>query len=150
MTVFFHGNFGLDRPRMAQILQVALANPEYTDKELAEPFGYGAPFASIYRSWLHKAGLSNLRRPVTLTDLGEVVLKHDKNLSSKPTLWFIHHQLTREPDRAEAWHFFIHKFRQAHESFTTEDLRRGLIKQLGPHDMDRGFNSPVQHAGYLL
>ena len=114
MTVFFHGNFGLDRARMAQILDLALANPEYTDRELAKPFGYGAPFASIYRSWLHKTGLSNLRRPVTLTDLGKVVLKHDKNLSAKPTLWFMHHQLSYTPVRAEAWHYFIHNFRAVH------------------------------------
>lgn len=135
MTVFFHGSFGLDRARMAQILDLALANPEYTDKELAKPFGYGAPFASIYRSWLHKTGLSNLRRPVALTDFGNVVFRHDKKLSAKPTLWFMHHQLTRESERAEAWHFFIHKFRLDHESFTTEDLRKGLILQLSPHDM---------------
>lgn len=135
MTVFFHGNFGLDRPRMAQLLELALANPEYSDEELAKFFGYGAPFASTYRSWLHKTGLANLRRPVTLTDLGKVVLRHDKNLSANPTLWFLHHQLSCEPDRAEAWHYFIHKFRPAHESFTTDDLRRGLIMQLSPHDM---------------
>jgi len=135
MTVFFHGNFALDRPRMAQLLSLALANPEYSDKDLAKPFGYGAPFASVYRSWLHKTGLSNLRRPVTMTDLGKVVLRHDKDLSAKPSLWFMHHQLTHKPDRAEAWHFFIHKFRPAHENFTTEDLRRGLILQLSPHDM---------------
>ncbi|WP_322864747.1 DUF4007 family protein (plasmid) [Aquicoccus sp. G2-2] len=135
MTVFFHGNFALDRPRMAQLLMLALANPKYSDKDLAKPFGYGAPFAAIYRSWLHKCGIANLRRPVTLTDLGKVVFEHDPNLSTMPTLWFLHHQLTREPDRAEAWHFFIHKFRPSHENFTEEDLRKGLIVQLSPHDM---------------
>lgn len=135
MTVFFHGNFGLDRPRMAQLLELALAKPKYGDKDLAKPFGYGAPFASTYRSWLHKSGLTNLRRPVGLTNLGEVVLQHDQNLSAIPTLWFMHHQLTTYPDRAEAWNFFIHEFRPANRSFSKEDLRAGLIKRLSPHHM---------------
>lgn len=130
MTVFFHGNFGLDRLRMAQLLELALANPKYSDKELAKPFGYGAPYASIYRSWLHKAGFVNLRRPVTLTDLGAVVFEHDNDLSATSTLWFMHHQLSSEPARAEAWHYFVHKFRPAHETFTIDDLKRGLTIQL--------------------
>lgn len=135
MTVFFHGNFGLNRARMAQLLNLALTNPDDTDRELAKSFGYGAPFASVYRSWLHKCGLTNLRRPTTLTDLGAVIHENDNSLSATPTLWFMHHQLSQIPDRAEAWHFFIHKFRPAHSSFTLDELRRGLVVQLSPHSM---------------
>ena len=60
MTVYFHGNFGLNRERMAKILYKALRNPEARDKNLAKPFGYNAPFTARYRSWLHKTGMVKL------------------------------------------------------------------------------------------
>jgi|GEM_PF-6947183 len=61
MAIYFHGNFGLNRPGMAALLKLALENPNMRDKELAAPFDYGAPYARIYRSWLHKTGIAELR-----------------------------------------------------------------------------------------
>ncbi len=46
MTVLFHGNFALNRRHLAGIVDLALKNTKLKDKDLAEPFGYGAPFAS--------------------------------------------------------------------------------------------------------
>lgn len=135
MTVFFHGNFGLDRPRMAKLLELGLVNPALSDVDLAKPFGYGAPFAAIYRSWLHKTGFTRLRKPMSLTEFGEAIHSHDPGISQTETLWFMHHQLTDDPSRVEAWHFFIHKFRNENKEFTSDDLKRGLITQLSPHSM---------------
>ena len=58
MTVYFHGSFGLNRTYMAKILEAALKGPKLKDKDLGSIFGYGAPFSSRYRSWLHKTGLT--------------------------------------------------------------------------------------------
>jgi len=82
MTVLFHGNFALDRPRMAKLIGLAMKNPKLKDKELAEPFGYGAPFAATYRSWLHKVGLAEMGLPLSLTPMGSVVLKNDAALGT--------------------------------------------------------------------
>lgn len=133
MTVYFHGNFGLHRPRMAALLERALANPMMRDKELAEPFGYGTPYGQRYRSWLHKTGIIELDFPVRLTPKGEVVWQHDPKLETLTTQWFMHWELTTDPTRAEAWHWFIHEFLPSHPTFTREDLMNGLMIKLQPH-----------------
>ncbi|MEM8971852.1 MAG: DUF4007 family protein [Pseudomonadota bacterium] len=134
MTVFFHGNFGMNRERMSDILKTGLQNPTYRDGELAKPFGYGAPFASAYRSWLHKSGVIELRLPIVLTDFGEVLRLKDPGLCEVPTLWYLHQQLTTDPFRAEAWHFFMGEFRSLHPRFSLTDLRNALIMKLSAHD----------------
>ncbi|WP_299784323.1 DUF4007 family protein [uncultured Roseobacter sp.] len=134
MTVFFHGNFGLNRERMSRILANALKQPTLRDKELAEPFRYGAPFASAYRSWLHKSGVIELRFPIVLTRFGEVLREKDPEFRKVPTLWFIHQQLTADPERAEAWHFFMGEFRSMWTQFSVADLRNGLVMKLSAHD----------------
>lgn len=133
MTVFFHGNFGLDRPRMAKLAGMASENPERDDADLAKEFGYGAPFAATYRSWLHKGGIARRGRPFRLTDFGQVVLKHDPDFLSPVTMWFLHHELTIDPERAEAWHFFVYEFRPKHPRFTKDVLQMGLMEKLRGH-----------------
>ncbi len=43
MSVLFHGSFGLNREYMSGLLAHALSDATAKDKELAKPFGYGAP-----------------------------------------------------------------------------------------------------------
>ena len=133
MAVYFHGNFGLNRSYMAGILKHALADSSAKDADLAKPFGYGAPMAAKYRSWLHKTGLTESGRPLSLAPAGEVIWEKDPNLESLTTQWFIHWELTQHPTRAEAWHFFIHEFLRIHASFTRDDLLEGLTEKLRPH-----------------
>lgn len=119
---------------MSRILEYALSRPEHRDKQLAEPFGYGAPFAAAYRSYLHKTGVIELRLPVALTQFGEVIRENDPGFSKEPTLWFLHQQLTADPERAEAWHFFMGEFRSMCQRFKVSDLRNGLVMKLSAHD----------------
>lgn len=133
MSVYFHANFGLNRSRMAGLLKQALNNPNYRDEELAKPFGYHAPFAQKYRSWLNKAGIIDLDFPVRLMPKGQVVWEKDPNFETLTTQWFIHWELTQSPDRAEAWHFFIHEFLPTREEFTVEELIHGLMLKLRAH-----------------
>ena len=133
MTVYFHGSFGLNRSRMAGILSEALKNPDLRDKELAKPFGYNAPFTARYRSWLHKTGMIELGYPLNLTEFGKVVYEKDPELESSATQWFLHHELTTDPLRAEAWHYFAHEFLPSHKKFAKDDLLSGLTDQLRPH-----------------
>lgn len=133
MTVYFHGSFGLNRPYMAGILKRGMDKPTITDAELAKPYKYGAPFAARYRSWLHKIGIVELDLPIRLTPIGEIVYENDPNLESLTTQWLMHWELTLDPTRAEAWHFFIHEFLPKHEIFTRQDLINGLMKKLRYH-----------------
>lgn len=133
MAVYFHGNFGLNRERMASILKNGLTNPILTDDELAAPFGYKAEFTKRYRSWLHKTGLTQPGLPLRLTPMGEVVWQKDPALGTLATQWFMHWELTQDPTRTETWHFFANEFLPQHETFTKENLLNALTVRLLPH-----------------
>lgn len=134
LTVFFHGSFGLNRERMARLLKIGLENSSYRDKDLAASFGYGAPFASAYRSWLHKVGIVELHFPITLTAFGEVIWEKDPEIGTKAALQFLHQELTDESQKAEAWYFFAGEFRETNLRFAKDDLTRALIMRLSAHD----------------
>lgn len=133
MTVYFHGNFGLNRSRMASLLKRALEYPDLKDKELAEPFGYGGPYAAKYRSWLHKTGIAELSFPLRLTPMGTIVYENDPEFETLTTQWFMHWELTQDPTRAESWHFFINTFLPQHQTFTREYLLEGIMMKLRAH-----------------
>ncbi|MEE4210544.1 MAG: DUF4007 family protein [Parvularcula sp.] len=133
MTVFFHGNFGLHRERMAKLAKAAIENPALEDDVLAAPFGYGAPFAATYRSWLHKTGMAERGRPFQLTEYGKIALRRDPAFSAPVTMWLLHHELTSDPERAETWHFFMGEFRSKHTEFSKAELTDGLMMKLRSH-----------------
>jgi hypothetical protein len=133
MSVYFHGNFGLHRARMAGVLKRALENPSLKDEELAAPFDYGAPFAAKYRSWLHKTGIVEQGLPVHLTPAGQVVYEEDPNLASHVTQWLMHWELSQDPSRAEAWYFFANEFLPQHGTFEHEELLDAVTQKLRIH-----------------
>ena len=133
MTVLFHGSFGLNRERMSGLLDGVLLNPTYKDKQLAKPFGYGAPFAAKYRSWLHKCGVTQMGLPIKLTPFGEVIFEKDPEFKTLTTQWFLHHELVTDPERSEAWHFFALEFLPKQASFTKDELLMGLMNKLRSH-----------------
>jgi|GEM_PF-3047351 hypothetical protein len=133
MTVLFHGSFGLNRAYMSGLLTQALAQTSSTDKQLAQSFDYGAPFAAKYRSWLHKCGVSEMGLPMKLTPFGEVVYNNDPEFKTLTTQWFLHHELVTDAERSEAWHFFALEFLPKHSTFTKEELLMGLTEKLRSH-----------------
>ena len=133
MTVYFHGSFGLNREYMAGVLAASLKNPNASGDEIAAPYGYKAPFTGRYKAWLHKTGLTTKGRATKLTPIGEVVWKHDPKFKSLVTQWLMHHELCTDTERAEAWHYFAHKFAPSHSSFTPEKLENGLAMKLMSH-----------------
>lgn len=133
MTVYFHGSFGLNREYMSALLRGSLANPKLKDKDLAKPFGYGGPFGSRYRSWLHKTGVAHMGLPIKLTSMGEVIVENDPEFKSLTTQWFLHHELTGNAERAEPWHYFANVFLPENTKFAKEELLDGLTELLRYH-----------------
>lgn len=144
MTVYFHGNFGLNREFMAGVLAAGLNDPQASGDAIAAPFGYKAPFTARYKSWLNKTGLIATTKVFELTPIGEVVWTQDPTFTSEVTQWLLHHELTGDPERAEAWHYFASNFITTRKSFTLEDLRYGLSMKLMPHDAKHfGKDAPM-------
>ena len=135
MSVLFHGSFGLNREYMSGLLDQAIKLPSSTDKQLAKPFGYGAPFAARYRSWLHKCGIAEMGLPIKLTPMGQIIVDNDPEFKFLTTQWFLQHELVTDPERSEAWHYFALEFLPEHSSFSKDDLLEGLAQKLGPHSM---------------
>ena len=133
MTVYFHGNFGLNREYMAGVLKAGLKNPRASGDTIAAPFGYKAPFAARYKSWLNKTGLITANKIMELTPVGEIVWAKDPKFQSMVTQWLLHHELTGDPERAEAWWYFANEFIVSRQSFSVLDLQDGLSMKLMPH-----------------
>lgn len=133
MAVFFHGSFGLNRHYMSGILKAALDNPALTDEQLSKPFGYKAPFAAKYRTWLHKTGITELRRPLRLTQEGSRIWGDDPDFDKESTMWFMHRELTTDPTRAEAWHFFFNEFLPDNPEFDKGQLEMAIMKAFRSH-----------------
>ncbi|WP_456459193.1 DUF4007 family protein [Reichenbachiella sp.] len=138
MSVYFHGSFGLNRIYMSGILTALLKSPNASPEQLAVPFGYQAPFAQKYRTWLVKTGILKSSRQAELTTFGEVIWSNDPKLQNTVTKWFMHHQLTFDQENAEAWHFFVQSFLQKNRTFTKEDLQNQLAMKMMPHS-DKHF-----------
>ncbi len=139
MAVYFHGNFGLNRERLAGLLKYGLENPELKDKDLARPFGYGAPYSQRYRNWLYRVGITKLGLPLKLTPMGTIVYEHDPELKSLVTQWFMHWELTSDPKRAETWHFFYHTYLPQHKIFTQNQLFSALMSYLSEEHSKQHF-----------
>lgn len=144
MAVYFHGNFELNRERMRGLLKSALENPELKDGELAQLFGFKAPYAQRYRQWLYRTGIISLQLPLELTPMGAVIYKHDPKLETLTSQWFMHWELVTDPERAEAWNFFWYDFSQKHERFSREMLQTALMEKLRKHSEEHfGPNSTM-------
>ncbi|WP_298754872.1 DUF4007 family protein [uncultured Psychroserpens sp.] len=134
MSVYFHANFNLDRKRLSGILKLIIENKNLCDDDIAKKFGYKSPFTKRYISWLKKCGILENSSKRKLTNYGEVIYKKDPLLNKKTTLWFMHTELTKNEENAEAWHFFFHNFLNKHNSFTKKDLQLALSMKMMPHD----------------
>ena len=118
---------------MSGILAALLKDENASNEELAIPFGYRAPFGQKYRTWLVKTGILKNIRKAKLTPFGEVIWSHDPKLENIPTQWFMHHQLSADPENAEAWHFFVKSFLPKNKTFTKKDLQNQLAMKMMPH-----------------
>lgn len=118
---------------MSGVLTALLKDKKISPERLAKPFGYGAPFAQKYRTWLVKTGILKTSREAQLTPFGEVIWSHDSKFENEITKWFMHHQLSLDPENAEAWYFFIKSFLPKNKTFTKEDLQNQLAMKMMPH-----------------
>ncbi|MFD2586058.1 DUF4007 family protein [Croceitalea marina] len=133
MSVFFHGSFGLNRSYMAGVLKTLIDSPSSSAEDIAKPFGFKAPFTNRYKAWLQKTGILKGKE---LTANGEIIFNNDSKLDTLVTQWYMHHQLTKSPINAEAWHFFIKEFLPGKSKFSRDELEQALGVKLMGHSVE--------------
>lgn len=134
MSVYFHGNFNLNRDRLSGILSYLINEPELNEEEIGGKFGYKAPFTKRYKSWLRKCGILKNSIKVELTDFGKIIYKKDSKLIKEPTLWCMYSHLISSEDVAESWIFFHFTYLMKNESFTKLDVSKALSMKLMKHN----------------
>jgi hypothetical protein len=118
---------------MAGVLTALARNPTVSAENIAKPFGFKAPFAQRYKAWLNKASIISGNK---LTGVGEIIFEKDPKLELLTTQWFIHHELTKDPNGAESWYFFIREFLPSRESFKRDELEFALGQKLMGHSVE--------------
>jgi len=144
MSVYFHGNFKLNRGRLAGILSYLINEPKLNEEEIGGKFGYKAPFTKRYKSWLRKCGILKNTIKVELTDFGKIIYKKDSKLIKEPTLWYMYNHLISSEDIAESWNYFHYKYLPKNKSFTKSELSNALsMKLMAHHPSHFGKNAPM-------
>jgi hypothetical protein len=144
MSVYFHANFKLANDKLAGILDLLIKIPELSDDQIAERFGYKAPFTKRYKSWLKKCGILEDSTKTNLTDYGQIIYKLDPKLKKDVTLWYMHSHLTSGEDISESWNFFYHNFLPKTSRFSKSELTESISMKLMPHDAKHfGKNAPM-------
>lgn len=144
MSVYFHANFKLDRSRLADILKLIRDDKKISDENIAKKFGYKAPFTKRYISWLKKCGIIENSNKRILTKYGKVIYKNDPNLQKQPSIWFMHTELTKSEENAEAWCFFYNKYLSLTKTFKKDQLQLAISMKMMPHDPSHfGKNAPM-------
>lgn len=93
----------------------------FDDPYVADRLGVGRNMAKSIEHWLLASGLveKTERRGrggrgeqprLTVTELGEVVAKHDPWFLDPATWWFLHINLVRTPAHAATWHWFFNHY----------------------------------------
>ena len=93
----------------------------FDDPYVADRLGVGRNMAKSIEHWLLATGLAakTERRGrgrrggqprLTVTDLGEVVARHDPWFLDPGTWWFLHINLVRTPAHAATWHWFFNHY----------------------------------------
>ena len=144
MSVYFHSSFNLNSERMSGVLKCLIDEPNLTDEEVGNRFGYKAPFTKRYKSWLKKCGLIENSIKVGLTEYGKVIYQKDNFLNKKQTLWYIHTFLTHSKNNAEVWNYFYNIYLPKNKSFTKSDISEAISMKLMPHNPNHfGKNAPM-------
>ena len=134
MSVYFHGNFKLNRDNLAGILSYLINEPKLNEEEIGRKFGYKAPFTKRYKSWLRKCGILQNSIKVELTDFGKIIYKKDSTLTKEPTLWYMYNHLISSEDIAESWNYFHKTYLPKNKSFTKSELSNALSMKLMNHN----------------
>lgn len=127
--------FGFERRWVSLALRIIPESPGIfapaQRDEAMDYFGIGNRKVDALAFWLRASGLAFMSKPgqLSLTTLGDIILRHDRSCDEDGTWWLLHSQLCRaqkEPGLkvSQTWHWYVHTF--SWDSFTRADLKKAL------------------------
>jgi hypothetical protein len=90
--------------------------------EMEKVLGVSKPTVAVFIAFARGFDLLERKRCLTLTALGQLILKHDPFFQDSGTLWFLHYVVAAEA-RQLIWHQFASSFFPRHTSFTIQEAR---------------------------
>lgn len=93
----------------------------------ADELGVGPNMAKAIRYWMRCGGLldETKKTEITLSSLGELLLKKDTYFEDLISLWIVHCNIVRNDTQATAWEIFFNTF--DYEEFTREEMEKELF-----------------------
>ena len=116
----------------------------FDDPFVADQLGVGRNMAKSIEHWLLATGLAikleRRRRTgqprLKATDLGKIIVEHDRWFLDPGTWWFLHINLVRNPADAATWHWFFNHYASSRFERAT------VIAQLEQHERIRSQRVP--------
>lgn len=103
----------------------------------ADFLGVGSNMAKSIRHWLQATGLASSGQGqssrLVVTDLGQVIFKHDPYLIETSTWWLLHINFVSRPIYADTWYWFFNSFNfeRFDRSVVVENLRQYIQLAIG-------------------
>ena len=120
----------------------------FDDPYVADQLGVGRNMAKSIEHWLLATGLAGKteRRGrgrsgqprLKVTELGEVVSRHDPWFLDPGTWWFLHINLVRTPEHASTWHWFFNHYASSRFERAT------VVGQLEQHESMNSRRTPTR------
>lgn len=117
----------------------------FVDKNInqMDELGIGSNMVKSLRYWLQATGVTSEildtarrgKRVQRITELGQLVLKHDPYLEDIGTLWVLHYELVNKREFVPSWYFFFNVMKM--KSFSQDDFVR-LIDSYSVNELGTG------------
>ena len=112
-----HQTFYLRQQWLTKGLTEVKKNPRFFyEEDHFEILGVGKNMAKSIRHWLNVTQLTEEKRSgkteVILTELGELVYKHDYYVKNRFTLGLLHYLIATEKNEATTWYWFFNIFNE--------------------------------------
>ncbi len=123
-----HESFTIREGWLNKGLQAVAGNSKvFFENYGADELGVGPNMAKAIRYWMRCSGFLNERKKteITLTKLGELILKEDPYFEDIFSLWVVHCNIARNEQQATAWEIFFNEF--DYEEFTREEMEREML-----------------------
>lgn len=135
-----HETFAIRKNWLSKGLRKAVEIPNLfftKERNPMDDLGIGSNMVKSLRYWMTSVGLlkedlDGRKKIHTLTELGEIVWKHDRYIEEWGTLWLLHYSLVKNINEVTAWYYFFNEFNLS--EFSKDDFVAHINNYLSLND----------------